>query len=113
MQHGDSFNAQFTQGLPSALRDTLIAASRLRLDPSRTVQICHSEPGILLAGLSSRLRSSVLALTVVQKKGAWWVPTPNYHTAECPSRRGVYKIGRTMFETGKFACGSRLPCVCA
>jgi hypothetical protein len=76
-QHGDSFNAQFAQGLPPALRSTLIAASQLPLDPARTVQICHSEPG------------------------AWWVPTPNYHTAECPSRRALYTIGRTMFETGE------------
>ena len=40
-QHGDSFNAQFTQGLPPALRSSLIAASQLRLDAARTVQVCH------------------------------------------------------------------------
>jgi hypothetical protein len=40
-QHGDSFNPHFTRGLPAQLKAELAAAQHKRLDPARTVQVCH------------------------------------------------------------------------
>ena len=81
VQHGDGFNARFVQGLPRTLKDSLLAAQHRSLNQARTVQVCHSEPG------------------------AWSVPTPRYQTSECPTSKGLYKIGRTMFETDRLPDG--------
>jgi len=81
VQHGDSVNAQFVEGLPSAVKETLQRAMYTRFPPRSTIDICHSEPG------------------------AWSVPTPMYPTSTCPSQDRLYAVGRTMFETDRLPDG--------
>uniref|UniRef100_A0A6U4RKD1 Glycosyl transferase family 1 domain-containing protein n=1 Tax=Hemiselmis andersenii TaxID=464988 RepID=A0A6U4RKD1_HEMAN len=81
MQHGDSVNEQYLRGMGIQAHKMLSDATRKRLDPKATVEICHSEPG------------------------AWSVPTPMYPTSECPTPQGLYSVGRTMFETDRLPEG--------
>ena len=85
LQHGDSFNRDFTdrlgdQTLAALKRRTVRAIPRAAVGPA-TICICHSEPG------------------------AWSVPRPNYRTADCPTAGCSYNVGRTMFETDRLPDG--------
>ena len=91
LPHGDSFNRAFTERLGQD-RQNELQQWTVRSLPTRpprrgedsqppTICICHSEPG------------------------AWSVPRPNYHTADCPAPGCDYKIGRTMFETDRLPHG--------
>jgi len=81
VQHGDSVNPRFVEGLPAAVKETLQKAMYTRFPPRSTIDICHSEPG------------------------AWSVPTPMYPTSTCPSEDRLYAVGRTMFETDRLPDG--------
>lgn len=77
-QHGDSFNYGFFKGLPASSRENLVALLARDGDLSRTVVVCHSEPG------------------------AWYPPL--FQTTPCPPsgyEEPLYVIGRTMFETDR------------
>jgi glycosyltransferase involved in cell wall biosynthesis len=85
-QHGDSWNENYIRGqneeenlLMSQYDDTYG-----RKKGHALISVCHSEPG------------------------AWYVPTPRYHTFQCPDcvpDGPCYKIGRTMFETDSIPSG--------
>jgi glycosyltransferase involved in cell wall biosynthesis len=86
-QHGDSWNQNYISGQNEA-ENSLISRfdDTYRRRGPALINICHSEPG------------------------AWYVPTPRYHTFPCPdcsSNLGnkCYKIGRTMFETDSIPDG--------
>ena len=90
LQHGDSVNSQFLEGLDSRdLRLVTVASNRNEqhnnlASSSMVVAICHSEPG------------------------AWHAPRPHYYTNnDCPppNFRTHYRIGRTMFETNRLPIG--------
>jgi glycosyltransferase involved in cell wall biosynthesis len=82
VQHGDSFNQKFVEGLPNEerlmLRDMI---GNQNVDHRSSVVICHSEPGA-------------------------WNPSTWSHI-NCPPdyQATFYKIGRTMFETDRIPKG--------
>eukprot|EP00899_Mesostigma_viride_P023402 jgi/Mesvir1/4246/Mv22214-RA.1 len=76
--HGDAFSRVFVQGLSARTKQKLqgMMTDGRNMDASRSVIICHSEPGA-------------------------WAP-PLYKTPPCPPvgyDRALYVVGRTMFET--------------
>ncbi|KAJ4455175.1 putative glycosyltransferase; CAZy family GT4 [Paratrimastix pyriformis] len=74
IQHGDSINAEFLNGLHREEAELVARHMQsVHLDPSVSVAICHSEPGA-------------------------WHP-PKWPTSRCPPPDALYSIGRTMFET--------------
>lgn len=82
--HGDSISQEYIAGLTPDLVDLLNHANQnqYQLDPSRTIVLCHSEPG------------------------AWSVPKPFYQSGSpCPPPVGLVGwhrvVGRTMFETDR------------
>jgi len=103
--HGDSLRQGYYSGLTETEKNKLqyydIINKHSRRDAGMdahvgdiiSVEVCHSEPG------------------------AWYAPTPKYHTVRCPSDRrhlqyvpGIkkiipYNIGRTMFETDRIPQG--------
>jgi glycosyltransferase involved in cell wall biosynthesis len=82
VQHGDSYNEAFEQGLGEDLQRELFYLQHNRQYPPSSVVVCHSEPG------------------------AWALPRPKYSTTLCPPPIGaLYKVGRTMFETDRLPEG--------
>ena len=81
VQHGDSFNQKFVEGLPSEERLLLRDMVGNQIDPRESVVICHSEPGA-------------------------WNPSTWSHI-NCPPdyQKTMYKVGRTMFETDRIPQG--------
>jgi len=81
VQHGDSVSRQVVDGLPPRNRERLIKLIRSSLENSRSVIVCHSEPGA-------------------------WYP-PRWPTAECPPQedKAAFTVGRTMFETDRIPAG--------
>ncbi len=75
VQHGDAYNPEYMSGLPVAVRDALGDMQRRRVDPTRAVAVCHSEPGA-------------------------WHP-PAWPTSRCPPPGAKHSVGRTMFETDR------------
>ncbi|KAK1421181.1 hypothetical protein QVD17_23334 [Tagetes erecta] len=75
MQHGDSENVYFWEGLPVEIKNLAyqLVQTQCRLDES--IVICHSEPGA-------------------------WNP-PLFQTTLCPPGNTRFAIGRTMFETDR------------
>lgn len=86
--HGDSPNRKFLDGLPDEtvkVLKRLANPKKANVDPSKSVVICHSEPGA-------------------------WNP-PKYETELCPPREEpLYTIGRTMFETDRIPAGWKSRC---
>lgn len=88
-QHGDSWNQDFVEGQEESERRLLAKYEMLlKTVGYPRISICHSEPG------------------------AWYTPTPNYHTSRCPNtfphkdgHLSYYKVGRTMFETDRLPSG--------
>ncbi|KAA0178208.1 hypothetical protein FNF27_00062 [Cafeteria roenbergensis] len=78
-QHGDAVNRRFLQELPAATSASLQRMYRQHADPTRSVCVCHSEPGA-------------------------WTP-PRYPTTACPPRGARFTVGRTMFETDRLPSG--------
>jgi hypothetical protein len=82
VQHGDSYNQVFVSNMRATDSSLIKKLSKgaLRASSSSSssssssykISVCHSEPG------------------------AWYTPSPNYHTQACPPRDANYKIGRTM-----------------
>ena len=81
IQHGDSFNQKFVEGLPDDERLMLRDMIGSQLDPRTSIVICHSEPGA-------------------------WNPSSWSHV-NCPPayETSLYTIGRTMFETDRIPTG--------
>ena len=81
VQHGDSFNQKFVEGLPSEERLMLRDMIGNQVDPKESVVICHSEPGAWNPSTWSHINCP-----------------PDYQTT-------MYKVGRTMFETDRIPHG--------
>ncbi len=79
VHHGDSINENFFYGLDEKTRENLNYLHSKQFPPSRSISICHSEPGA-------------------------WHPA-NYRTERCPPENSLIKIGRTMFETDRLPDG--------
>jgi glycosyltransferase involved in cell wall biosynthesis len=86
LAHGDMIDEKYVDKIPEDLKDLLETSYQnqmRRMDPNKTIVICHSEPG------------------------AWSVPDPLYDPGwPCPpplaeNRKWQKMIGRTMFETDR------------
>lgn len=73
-QHGDEFNVEFWEGLPSDMKKLAYELYQTECGVDQMVAICHSEPG------------------------AWYPPL--FETSPCPPN-AKFAIGRTMFETDR------------
>ena len=78
-QHGDSISRRFLEELPPATSASLQQLYKRHVDPSRSIAVCHSEPGA-------------------------WVPS-KYPTTLCPPSGAAFSVGRTMFETDRLPDG--------
>jgi glycosyltransferase involved in cell wall biosynthesis len=87
VQHGDSLNQYYVQGQHNREQSLIAKYDKMVYSEGYPkISVCHSEPG------------------------AWYVPTPRYHTSPCPFTRPnshlkFYKVGRTMFETDSIPSG--------